>query len=50
METYCVKCKKHTDTKEDSIRVDQTKNGKRLTKGTCGFCNKTKAQFVKKKD
>lgn len=45
---YCVKCKKITDTKKDTVRIEQTKNGRKIKKGTCTICGIMKTQFVKK--
>ena len=42
---YCVKCKKTTDT--SNKLVIETKNNRRMKRGTCVVCGKTKTQFVK---
>ena len=42
---YCVKCKKTTDTSNEL--VIETKNNRRMKRGTCVVCGKTKTQFVK---
>ena len=42
---YCVKCKKVSDTSNES--VIETKNNRRMKRGTCVVCGKTKTQFVK---
>ena len=42
---YCVKCKKVSDTNNEL--VIETKNNRRMKRGTCVVCGKTKTQFVK---
>ena len=42
---YCIKCKKNTDTSNEL--VIETKNNRRMKRGTCVVCGKTKTQFVK---
>ena len=42
---YCVKCKKVSDTSNEL--VIETKNNRRMKRGTCVVCGKTKTQFVK---
>ena len=42
---YCVKCKKTTNTSNEL--VIETKNNRRMKRGTCVVCGKTKTQFVK---
>lgn len=42
---YCVKCRAHTET--DKIRKEVTKNKKRILKGICLSCGKTKCCFQK---
>ena len=42
---YCVKCKKTTDTSNEL--VIETKNNRRMKRGICVVCGKTKTQFVK---
>lgn len=42
---YCLKCKKHTNTKNES--KIKTKNNKLMLKGQCMVCGKGKAQFIK---
>lgn len=47
---YCVRFKKNTDTKKNTIRIEQTKNGKIIKERICDVCGETKAQFVKKNE
>ena len=42
---YCVKCKKVSDTSNEELTT--TKNNRRMKRGTCVVCGKTKTQFVK---
>ena len=42
---YCVKCKKVSDTSNEL--VIETKNNRRMKRGTCVVCGTTKTQFVK---
>ena len=42
---YCVKCRKRTETTNEQLAT--SKNGKRMKRGTCVVCGKTKTQFVK---
>ena len=42
---YCVKCKKVSDTSNEQLTT--TKNNRRMKRGTCVVCGKTKTQFVK---
>ena len=42
---YCVKCKNSTNTSNEL--VIETKNNRRMKRGTCVVCGKTKTQFVK---
>jgi ribosomal protein L44E len=44
--TYCVKCRKHTDTTEVTRAV--TKNNKNILKGICTVCGSKKNRFVNK--
>ena len=42
---YCVKCKKVSDTSNEQLTT--TKNNRRMKRGTCVVCGKTKTRFVK---
>ena len=42
---YCVKCKNSTNTSNEL--VIETKNNRRMKRGTCVVCGKNKTQFVK---
>ena len=42
---YCVKCKKHTETRD--VQNVVTNNGRSMLRGVCVVCGKTKTQFVK---
>ena len=42
---YCVKCKNSTNTSNEL--VIETKNNRRMKRGTCVVCGKTKTQFVR---
>ena len=42
---YCVKCKKTTNSLNEL--VIETKNNRRMKRGTCVVCGKNKTQFVK---
>lgn len=41
---YCVKCKSHTETKNQKKR--QSKNGRTMLSGVCSKCGTKKSQFV----
>lgn len=46
---YCVNCKKTTNPKKPTIRMEQRKNGRYMNKGECAVCGISRTQFVKKK-
>lgn len=48
MMSYCVKCKKNTDTLNLSYSV--TKNKRPLLKGVCKLCGKNKTRFISAED
>ena len=47
METYCLKCKKHT--KNIDPQVSSTSNGKLMILSKCAICNSKKSKFIKNK-
>lgn len=49
MESYCVKCKKHT-LFDGEPQLFRTKNNRLLLKGLCKVCGKQKTRFVSKKE
>ena len=48
MQSYCVKCKRHTST--NNVQVVKTKNAKHLAKGICSVCGSKKSRFVSAKE
>ena len=48
MESYCLKCKKHT--KSINPQVSSTSNGKMMILSKCAICNSKKPTFIKKQD
>lgn len=44
METYCLKCKKHTNS--TNAIVSTTKNNRKIEKSKCNQCENTKCRFV----
>ena len=46
MESYCLKCKKHT--KNINPQVYSTSNGKRMILSKCAVCGSRKSKFIKK--
>ena len=48
MESYCLKCKKHT--KNINLQVYSTSNGKFMKLSKCAICNSKKFKFIKKQD
>ena len=48
MESYCLKCKKHT--KNIDPQVSSTNNGKFMILSKCAICNSKKSKFIKKQD
>ena len=42
---YCVKCKKTTVTSD--VQVVDSRNGRKMKRGTCVICGTTKTQFIK---
>ena len=48
MESYCLKCKKHT--KNIDPQVSSTSNGKLMILSKCAICGSRKSKFIKKQD
>ena len=48
MESYCLKCKKHTE--NINPQVSSTSNGKIIIISTCAICGNKKPRFVKKQE
>ena len=48
MESYCLKCKKHT--KNTDPQVSSTSNGKFMILSKCAICGSTKSKFVNKQE
>ena len=48
MESYCLKCKRHTKNKHP--QVSSTSNGKFMILSKCAICGSRKSKFIKKRD
>ena len=48
MESYCLKCKKHT--KNINPQVSNTSNGKFMILSKCAICGSRKSKFIKKQE
>ena len=48
MESYCLKCKKHT--KNTNPQVSSTSNGKLKILSKCAICGIKKSKFIKKQE
>ena len=48
MESYCLKCKKHT--KNINPQVSSTSIGKIMILSKCAICNSKKSKFIKKQE
>ena len=48
MESYCLKCKKHT--KNIDSQVSSTSNGKFMILSKCAICGSKKSKFIKKQE
>ena len=48
MESYCLKCRKHT--KSINSQVSSTSNGKLMIISKCAICGSKKSNFIKKQD
>ena len=46
MESYCLKCKKHT--KNKNPQVSSTSNGKIMIFSKCAICGSRKSKFINK--
>ena len=48
MESYCLKCKKHT--KSINPQVSSTSNGKMMILSKCAICGSKKSKFINKQE
>ena len=48
MESFCLKCKKHT--KNINLRVSSTSNGKVMILSKYAICNSKKSKFINKQE
>ena len=48
MESYCLKCKKHT--KNIDPQVSSTSNGKFMILSKCAICGSKKSKFINKQE
>ena len=48
MESYCLKCKKHT--KNVNPQVSSTSNGKLMILSKCAICSSKKSKFINKQE
>ena len=48
MESYCLKCKKHT--KNINPQVSSTSNGKLMILSKCAICGSKKSKFINKQE
>ena len=48
MESYCLKCRKHT--KNINPQISNTSNGKSLILSKCAICDCKKSRFIKKQE
>ena len=48
MLSYCLKCKKNTDSIDP--KVSATSNGKRMLLSKCAICGSKKSKFIKKQE
>ena len=48
MESYCLKCKKHT--KNINRQASSTSNGKMMILSKCAICGSRKSKFIEKQD
>ena len=48
MESYCLKCKKHT--KNIDPQVSSSSNGKFMILSKCAICDSKKSKFIKKQE
>ena len=48
MESYCLKCKRHT--KNINLQVSSTSNGKMMILSKCAICGSRKSKFINKQE
>ena len=48
MLSYCLKCRKNTESK--NLRVVKTKNGRIMFLSNCAFCGSKKMRFIKEQE
>ena len=48
MESYCLKCKKHT--KNINPQLSSTSTGKTIILSKCAICNSKKSKFIEKQE
>ena len=48
MLSYCLKCKKNTDS--INPKISATSNGKTMTLSKCAICGSKKSKFIKKQE
>ena len=48
MESYCLKCKKHT--KNINTQISSTSNGKMMILSKCAICGSKKSKFINKQE
>ena len=48
MDSYCLKCKKHTE--NINPQVSSTSNGKIMILSKCAKCNRKKSKFINKQE
>ena len=48
MESYCLRCKKHTE--NINPQVSSTSNGKIMILSKCAICNSKKSKFINKQE
>ena len=48
METFCLKCKNHTE--NINPQVSSTSNGKVMILSKCAICNSKKSKFINKQE
>ena len=48
METYCLKCKKHTKILDS--KIFKTKNNRLIMQSKCSDCGNKKSRFIKKEE
>ena len=48
MLSYCLKCRKHTESK--NVKDVRTKNGRMMPSSDYGFCGSKKLRFIKEQE